>query len=39
MLLVLLLVAMLLAMNLQHHAAALRPELWVPADVSERTVG
>lgn len=38
-LLILLLVVTLLLVNIQQHAAALRLDLWVPAEVAERTVG
>jgi hypothetical protein len=34
-----LLVTALLVMTMQQHAAALRPEFWVPYDVYEWTVG
>jgi hypothetical protein len=34
-----LLMAALLVMTMQQRAAALRPELWVPVDVYEWTVG
>jgi len=34
-----LLAAALLVMSMQQHAAAVRPEVWVPVDVFERNVG
>jgi hypothetical protein len=34
-----LLAAALLVMSMQQHAAAVRPELWVPVDVFHRNVG
>jgi hypothetical protein len=38
-LLILLLIVALQLANAQQHAVAIGPELWVPADVPERTVG